>query len=35
MLVIVGSTNIINFMVDNVESKNRMTGLTSKILEKI
>lgn len=35
MLVIVGSTNIINFMVDNLESKNRMTGLTSKILEKI
>lgn len=35
MLVIVGSTNIINFMVDNVESKNRMTGLTSKILEKL
>lgn len=35
MLVIVGSTNIINFMVDNVDSKNRMTGLTSKILEKL
>lgn len=35
MLVIVGSTNIINFMVDNIESKNRMTGLKNKILEKI
>lgn len=35
MLVIVGSTNIINFMVDNIESKNRITGLTNKILEKL
>ncbi|MDD3304323.1 MAG: ATP-dependent RecD-like DNA helicase [Clostridia bacterium] len=34
MLVIVGSTNIINYMVDNIESKNRITGLTAKIVAK-
>ena len=32
MLVIVGSEKIIEFMVDNVDSKNRMTGLKDKIL---
>lgn len=32
MLVIVGSKKIIEFMVDNVDSKNRMTGLKEKIL---
>lgn len=35
MLVIVGSKNIINFMVENIESKNRKTGLKQKILEKL
>ena len=34
MLIIVGSKNIINFMVDNIDSKNRMTGLKYKIIEK-
>lgn len=35
MLIIVGSNKIINFMVDNIDSKNRMTGLKYKILKKI
>lgn len=35
MLVIVGSKNVINYMVDNMESKNRKTGLKQKILEKL
>lgn len=35
MLVIVGSKNVINHMVDNVESKNRKTGLKEKILSKL
>lgn len=35
MLVIVGSKKIIDFMVDNIDSKNRMTGLKQKILEKV
>ena len=34
MLVIVGNKNTINFMVDNIDSKNRMTGLKDKIIEK-
>lgn len=34
MLIIVGSKNIINYMVDNIDSKNRMTGLKYKIIEK-
>ena len=35
MLIIVGSNKIINYMVDNIDSKNRMTGLKYKILKKI
>ena len=35
MLIIVGSKKVINFMVDNVESKNRKTGLKEKLIEKI
>ncbi|MEG2310414.1 MAG: ATP-dependent RecD-like DNA helicase [Clostridia bacterium] len=35
MLIIVGSKNVINNMVDNIESKNRKTGLKYKILEKV
>lgn len=35
MLIIVGSKKIIDFMVDNIDSKNRMTGLKYKILKKI
>ncbi len=31
MLIIVGNRNIINYMVDNLESKNRKTGLKEKI----
>lgn len=33
MLVIVGSKKAVEFMVDNVDSKNRMTGLKYKILD--
>src|SRR5574344_282902 len=33
MLIIVGNKKIINFMVDNIESKKRMTGLKDKILK--
>lgn len=32
MLIIVGSKKIINYMVDNIDSKNRKTGLKEKIL---
>lgn len=35
MLVIVGNKQVINFMVDNVDFKNRKTGLRYKILDKI
>lgn len=35
MLVIVGSKRVVNHMVDNMESKNRKTGLKEKILEKL
>ncbi len=35
MLIIVGNKNTVNFMVDNIESKKRKTGLMYKILEKI
>ncbi len=35
MLVIVGNKNTINFMVNNIESKKRKTGLKYKILEKL
>lgn len=35
MLVIVGSKNIVNFMVDNVESKKRKTGLKNRIIEQL
>lgn len=35
MLIIVGSKKVINFMVDNIESKNRKTGLKEKLIEKI
>ena len=35
MLVIVGSRNIVNFMVDNIESKKRKTGLKNRIIENL
>lgn len=35
MLIIVGSKKVINFMVDNIESKNRKTGLKEKLIEKL
>ena len=35
MLIIVGSKKVINFMVDNVESKNRKTGLKEKLIDKL
>ena len=35
MLIVVGSKKIINYMVDNVDSKNRKTGLKEKILKVI
>lgn len=35
MLVVVGNKSIINFMVENIESKNRKTGLKQKILDKL
>lgn len=35
MLVIVGNKSIINYMVDNIESKNRKTGLKEKIIDMI
>lgn len=34
MLVIVGSKKMIEYMVDNIDSKNRMTGLKDKIENK-
>lgn len=33
MLIIIGSKNMVNFMVDNVDEKNRKTGLKQKILD--
>ena len=35
MLIIVGNKNIVNFMVDNIESRRRKTGLKNKILKLI
>ncbi len=35
MLIIVGSRNVINSMVDNIESKKRKTGLKEKIISKL
>ena len=35
MLIIVGSKKVINYMVDNVESKNRKTGLKEKLIDKL
>lgn len=35
MLIIVGNKKILNYMVDNIDSRNRMTGLKEKILSKI
>ena len=35
MLVIVGNKEIIDYMVTNIESKNRKTGLKQKIIDKI
>ena len=35
MLIIVGSRNVINNMVDNIESKKRKTGLKEKIISKL
>lgn len=35
MLIIIGSKNIINYMTQNVESKNRKTGLKEKIISKL
>lgn len=34
MLIIVGNQKMVNFMVDNIESKKRMTGLKEKIITK-
>lgn len=33
MLIIIGNKNIINYMVDNIDSKNRKTGLKEKIIK--
>lgn len=35
MLIIIGSKKVIEYMVDNIESKKRLTGLKEKILEKV
>ncbi|MEG1344845.1 MAG: ATP-dependent RecD-like DNA helicase [Clostridia bacterium] len=35
MLVVVGSKSVVNFMVSNIESKNRKTGLKYKILKRL
>lgn len=35
MLIIVGSKNVINYMVDNIEEKKRKTGLKSKIINEV
>ena len=32
MLVIVGNRNVVNYMVDNLDSKNRKTGLEEKLI---
>ena len=31
MLIIIGNRNVVNYMVDNLESKNRKTGLKEKL----
>jgi hypothetical protein len=31
MLIIIGNRNVVNYMVDNLESKNRKTGLKDKL----
>ena len=31
MLIIVGNRSVVNYMVDNLESKNRKTGLKEKL----
>ena len=31
MLIIIGNRNVLNYMVDNLESKNRRTGLKEKL----
>ncbi len=33
MLIIVGNQNVVHYMVDNIESKNRKTGLKQKLIE--
>ncbi|MEG2646029.1 MAG: ATP-dependent RecD-like DNA helicase [Clostridia bacterium] len=35
MLIIVGSKNVLNYMVDNIDSRNRNTGLKEKIINSI
>lgn len=35
MLIIVGNRNVLNYMVDNTESKNRRTGLKYKIIDEV
>ena len=35
MLIIVGNRNVLNYMVDNIESKNRRTGLKEKIINEV
>ncbi|MDO4282767.1 MAG: ATP-dependent RecD-like DNA helicase [Clostridia bacterium] len=35
MLIIVGNRNVLNYMVDNIESKNRKTGLKYKIMDEV
>ena len=35
MLIILGNKQVIDYMIDNVEEKNRLTGLKYKILSNI
>ena len=35
MLIIIGNTNVIDYMINNVDEKNRLTGLKNKIIENI
>lgn len=35
MLIIIGSKKVLNYMVDNIDSKNRVTGLRQKILRNV
>ena len=33
LLIIIGSKNVVNFMINNADSKKRNTGLASKLIE--